>query len=67
MFGGVRDSEWTHVLVEGGERASAAPYLPEARRFYRPGRLGAEVRMQERLKKLWKRFSEEDEKDSGKQ
>ena len=42
-------------------------YLPEARRFYRPGRLGAEVRMQERLKKLWKRFSEEDEKDSGKQ
>lgn len=33
MFGGVRDSEWTHVLVEGGERASAAPYLPEARKL----------------------------------
>ncbi len=36
-------------------------YLPEVRRFYYPGRLGAEVRIKERLKNFWKRFSEEDE------
>ncbi len=34
-------------------------YLPSARRFYYPGNLGAEARVKERLKKLWKRFSEE--------
>lgn len=33
MFGGVRDSRWTHVLIEGGGRAEAAPYLPEARKL----------------------------------
>ena len=35
-------------------------YLPEARRFYKPGSIGAEGRMLERLKRLWKRFSEDD-------
>jgi len=34
-------------------------YLPEARRFYRPGSLGAEVRMAERLKRFWKRFQDD--------
>jgi len=34
-------------------------YLPEPRRFYRPGSLGAEVRMAERLKRFWKRFSDD--------
>lgn len=33
-------------------------YLPEVRRFYFPGQLGAESRIAERLKRLWKRFSE---------
>ena len=36
-------------------------YLPEVRRFYRPGRLGAEARIKERLKNFWKRFSEDEE------
>ena len=36
-------------------------YLPEVRRFYRPGRLGAEGRIKERLKNFWKRFSEDEE------
>lgn len=36
-------------------------YLPEVRRFYFPGRLGAESRIEERLKRLWKRFSSENE------
>ena len=36
-------------------------YLPEVRRFYFPGRLGAEQRIEERFKRLWKRFSSEDE------
>lgn len=36
-------------------------YLPEVRRFYFPGRLGAESRIEERLKRLWKRFSSEGE------
>ena len=36
-------------------------YLPEVRRFYKPGKLGAEARMKERLKNFWKRFSEEEE------
>lgn len=35
-------------------------YLPETRRFYKPGSIGAEGRMLERLRRLWKRFSEED-------
>jgi len=37
----------------------AQQYLPEIRRFYIPGKLGAESRIAERLKKLWKRFCEE--------
>ena len=36
-------------------------YLPEVRRFYFPGKLGAEQRIEERFKRLWKRFSSEDE------
>ena len=36
-------------------------YMPEVRRFYFPGKLGAETRIEERLKRLWKRFSEEEE------
>ena len=35
-------------------------YLPEVRRFYKPGKLGAEARMKERLKNFWKRFSDEE-------
>lgn len=35
-------------------------YLPEVRRFYKPGKLGAEVRIKERLKNFWKRFAEEE-------
>jgi putative ATPase len=34
-------------------------YLPKQSRFYFPGSLGAEVRMHERLKRFWKRFSGE--------
>lgn len=37
-------------------------YLPEVRRFYRPGRLGAEGRIKERLKNFWKRFSDDENK-----
>ncbi len=33
-------------------------YLPEQRRFYYPGKLGAEARIKERLKLFWKRFAE---------
>jgi putative ATPase len=36
-------------------------YLPTPRRFYRPGRIGSETRMAERLKRFWKRFSEDDD------
>ena len=36
-------------------------YLPEQRRFYHPGKLGAEARMKERLKLFWKRFAEDTE------
>lgn len=36
-------------------------YTPEVRRFYFPGRLGAESRIEERLKRLWKRYSETSE------
>ena len=38
---------------------TAQQYLPETRRFYIPGQLGTEIRILERLKKLWKRFSED--------
>lgn len=38
-------------------------YLPETRRFYKPGKIGAEARMAERLKMFWKRFSEEENKE----
>jgi putative ATPase len=34
-------------------------YLPEASRFYFPGKIGAEAKLAERLKRFWKRFSEE--------
>ncbi|MCE5202390.1 MAG: replication-associated recombination protein A [Synergistaceae bacterium] len=34
-------------------------YLPEVRRFYHPGKLGAEARIKERLKNFWKRFAED--------
>ena len=44
----------------------AQAYLPEARRFYKPGINGAETRIGERLKKLWKRFSEEENKQEDK-
>ncbi|GHV57326.1 hypothetical protein FACS1894216_21820 [Synergistales bacterium] len=37
-------------------------YLPKAARFYHPGKLGAETRMADRLKRFWKRFSEDEEK-----
>ncbi len=36
-------------------------YLPRPERFYFPGKLGAEARMAERLKRFWKRFAEEGE------
>ncbi len=36
-------------------------YMPEVRRFYFPGKLGAEARIEERLKRLWKRFSADTE------
>jgi putative ATPase len=35
-------------------------YLPRPVRFYHPGKLGAETRMTERLKRYWKRFSEDE-------
>jgi putative ATPase len=35
-------------------------YLPRPVRFYRPGKIGAETRMADRLKRFWKRFSEEE-------
>lgn len=34
-------------------------YLPKASRFYYPGKLGAETRITERLKRFWKRFADE--------
>ncbi|MDO4988416.1 MAG: replication-associated recombination protein A [Synergistes sp.] len=40
-------------------------YLPEVRSFYHPGKLGAEVRIADRLKSLWKRFSQEREDKQG--
>ncbi|MDR1943700.1 MAG: replication-associated recombination protein A [Synergistaceae bacterium] len=35
-------------------------YLPKPARFYRPGKLGAETKIFERLKRFWKRFSEDE-------
>lgn len=35
-------------------------YLPTPSRFYFPGKFGMETKMHERLKRLWKRFSEEE-------
>ena len=37
----------------------AQAYTPEVRRFYFPGKTGAEPRLVDRLKRLWKRFSED--------
>ncbi|MDR3076514.1 MAG: replication-associated recombination protein A [Synergistaceae bacterium] len=34
-------------------------YLPKPSRFYFPGKIGTEIKMAERLKRFWKRFSEE--------
>jgi putative ATPase len=34
-------------------------YLPKPSRFYFPGKIGAEIKLAERLKRFWKRFSEE--------
>ena len=36
-------------------------YLPQPRRFYYPGSLGAETRGAERLKRFWKRFADSPE------
>lgn len=41
-------------------------YMPEVRRFYFPGRLGAEGRIEDRLKRLWKRFSTETDENQDK-
>ncbi|MDR1965720.1 MAG: replication-associated recombination protein A [Synergistaceae bacterium] len=35
-------------------------YLPKPARFYHPGKIGAETKMSDRLKRLWKRFSEDE-------
>jgi putative ATPase len=35
-------------------------YLPKPVRFYYPGKIGTETRMADRLKRFWKRFSEEE-------
>ncbi len=40
-------------------------YLPETRRFYRPGKIGAELRIRERLKNFWKRFADDADQDRG--
>ena len=42
-------------------------YMPEVRRFYFPGKLGAEARIEDRLKRLWKRFSTEAEEKQDKE
>ncbi len=34
-------------------------YLPEQRRFYYPGKIGAEARIRERLKLYWRRFADD--------
>jgi len=34
-------------------------YLPKPARFYFPGKIGTEIKMTERLKRFWKRFSED--------
>jgi len=43
----------------------AQAYLPEQRRFYYPGKLGAEARIKERLKLFWKRFADDSADDQG--
>ena len=40
-------------------------YLPEQRRFYYPGILGAEARIKERLKLFWKRFADDTADEQG--
>ncbi|MBP8685052.1 MAG: replication-associated recombination protein A [Synergistaceae bacterium] len=40
-------------------------YLPEQRRFYYPGKLGAEARIKERLKLFWKRFADDTADEQG--
>ena len=40
-------------------------YLPEQRRFYYPGKLGAEARIKERLKLFWKRFADDPAEEQG--
>ncbi|MGD9667008.1 MAG: replication-associated recombination protein A [Synergistaceae bacterium] len=40
-------------------------YLPEQRRFYHPGKLGAEARIKERLKLFWKRFADDPADEQG--
>jgi putative ATPase len=40
-------------------------YLPEQRRFYYPGKLGAEARIKERLKLFWKRFADDPGDEQG--
>lgn len=40
-------------------------YLPEQRRFYYPGKLGAEARIKERLKLFWKRFADDPADEQG--
>jgi putative ATPase len=34
-------------------------YLPKPSRFYFPGKIGAEIKLAERLKRFWKRFSDD--------
>ena len=43
----------------------AQAYLPEQRRFYYPGKLGAEARIKERLKLFWKRFADDTADEQG--
>ena len=43
----------------------AQAYLPEQRRFYYPGKLGAEARIKERLKLFWKRFADDPADEQG--
>lgn len=43
----------------------AQAYLPEQRRFYYPGKLGAEARIKERLKLFWKRFADDPAEEQG--
>lgn len=38
----------------------AQSYIPEIRRFYKPSKQGLEVKIRQRLKRFWKRFSEDE-------